>query len=139
MDVISQEVGAEGVRLVVGFEGVDAGLVVAGFTDPEVLVTWWPDSAETDPHVGGGYHLAWEAMGWHLRGEYLGLADRDLAFTWAWDHEDQPARTVAIAAADSGHGAEVTIEHSAGSAEEAQSYLDGWLHFLPRLGDQLRS
>lgn len=68
------------------------------FVDPDLLVQWWPQTAEVEPRLGGTYHLAWPSMNWHLRGDYTEFSPGDvLAFTWKWDHDRaKPVRTVRI-------------------------------------------
>ena len=136
MEVVTSEAHESGCSLLVVFDAVRPESLWESFTDAEKLTEWWPDGADTDVRAGGRYHLWWEAMGWHLRGEYSRI-DRDhLTFTWAWDHEQLPDRTVDVRLTTNASGAEMTLEHSAGSGEEAQSYLDGWLHFLPQLAER---
>lgn len=111
--------------------------VIEAFTDANALVSWWSETAETDPKTGGYLHLAWPAMGWDLRGEYLALEATSVNFTWSWDHEDLPVRVVEVEAVPQYEGVGLTIRHDAGSEAEAQSYVDGWIHFLPRLEEFL--
>jgi len=104
-------------------------------TNEELLVTWWPSGARTDPVPAGTYHLWWDGPGWHLRGEYL-TVDRPsrLVFTWAWDHEDLASRRVSITLDAVGETlTALAVIHEADSAEEADSYREGWEHFLGAL------
>ncbi len=78
-------------------------------------------------------------MGWHLRGTYERVEPERVTFRWAWDHEDLPARLVDPRIARDGSATKLVLHHSAGSSEEAQSYLDGWLHFLPQLAERADS
>jgi uncharacterized protein YndB with AHSA1/START domain len=105
----------------------------------DLLSTWWPDGADTDPTPGGTLHLWWDGPGWHLRGRYLEVeAPERLAFTWRWDHEELPARRVTIDLSVAGSGiTRVDIEHEAGSEEERQGYAEGWQFFLGQLRDAL--
>lgn len=113
--------------------------VFAHLTSDELLSRWWPNGAETDPVPGGSYHLWWDGPGWHLRGEYLEVEPSSrLVYTWKWDHEDLPARRVALDLAVAGSGStRLDIEHDAESEEERQGYAEGWEFFLGQLRDVL--
>ena len=137
--MVSSEVGAAGCSLTVAFDSASVSKVHQAFTDADRLTDWWSEGAETDPRPGGGLHVWWEAMGWHLRGTYERVEPERITFTWKWDHEDLPARLVDLSFVEDGDATRVVLEHSAGSLEEAQSYLDGWLHFLPQLAEHVSS
>lgn len=114
--------------------------VYAAFTAPELLVQWWPTSAEADAQIGGEYHFSWPQMSWSLRGEYTevdppDVPDEDksdvipmsgyrssaaisrsgggrLAFSWSWDHEPgSPPRAVTLAFEPHGDGTRVSLRH----------------------------
>lgn len=112
------------------------------WTQPDLICRWWPQEASIDARVGGEYRLSWPKMGWVLRGRYVrvrpGLA---LDFTWRWEHEpDDVTRDVALTFAPLGEcGSRLTLVHGpyVDGPEEAalrQSHLDGWVHFLGKLG-----
>jgi uncharacterized protein YndB with AHSA1/START domain len=110
------------------------------WTEPALLTRWWPTEASLDLREGGSYHFVWPAMDWHLRGTFLTVEpERLLRFTWSWDHDDLPQRTVAVnldPLLDG--GTRLTVEHgtysdSATDVEDRDSHLAGWLHFLGRL------
>jgi len=108
--------------------------VFAAFTAPDRLTAWWPEEADVDLQIGGAYRLSWPHQEWSLRGRYLEIqAPTRLRFTWSWDHEQTPERTVTIDLAPSGAGSVITVDHTCGSKEEGQSYIDGWQFFLSRL------
>lgn len=108
------------------------------FTDPELLVAWWPTAAETDPVTDGGYRMHWSEPGVTLRGKYRRVEPgQRLAFTWKWDHEDLPPRMVDVIFKPSMRGCLVRISHDAGSDDEASDYTNGWIHFLARLNQVL--
>lgn len=110
------------------------------FTDPELLVAWWPTEAETDPVVDGSYRMHWSGPGVTLRGTYRRTdPGRQLAFTWKWDHEDHPPRLVDVIFKPSPRGCLVRISHDAGSDDEASDYTNGWIHFLSRLAQAASS
>ena len=114
-----------------------AQAVLAHFTQPELLTTWWPEGAETDPHAGGEYHLWWEGPGWHLRGRYLDVGPTRVVFTWKWDHETTPEREVDVRIVQHDDRVHVSLRHEAHDDDERQSYTDGWEHFLGRLAERL--
>lgn len=108
--------------------------VFEAFTVPSRLTAWWPEEAEVDLRIGGPYRLSWPAQDWTLRGRYLEVRAPDhLRFTWSWDHEATPERTVSIDIEPAGEGSRLTISHTFGSEEEGQSYIDGWQFFVSRL------
>jgi uncharacterized protein YndB with AHSA1/START domain len=108
------------------------------WTQPELLTRWWPQVAEVDLRPGGEYHFSWPSMDWHLRGSYTVVEPpHRLAFTWNWDHEDAPERTVVMHFAPLPEGGtRLTLRHgtyTAEDTEEREGHLSGWLHFLGRL------
>ena len=124
------------------------------FPDGSALEAWWPEQAEVDPTVGGTIVARWPSMTWTMRGRYTELRPSEVVeFTWSWDHEpDAPERRVRVEMAeldDSPHEAaaagivtRVVLTH--GDYEETDEaersgHLEGWLHFLPRLGEAVRS
>lgn len=138
--------------LVAEYPGAAIERVWALWTRPELLVRWWPREAETDVREGGAYHLGWPEQGWHLRGRYTAVTpERLLAFTWDWDgdlegtgpkHVTLHFEPLPGAGADAGthltliHG---TYADTPKDREARQGHLDGWRHFLPRLGEALRA
>ena len=117
-------------------------LLFAYWTQPALLQQWWPPAAEIAPQVGGTYHLAWSAQGWHLRGHYTAfMTGRQLTFTWLWDHEPDSAAMVSVAFLPLGTmGTQLSITHgpysdTAQGQERRQGNLDGWRHFMRRLHD----
>jgi uncharacterized protein YndB with AHSA1/START domain len=114
------------------------------WVEPQLLSKWWSPEAEISPKVGGTYHLAWQSMNLHLRGEYTAFEPgQRLAFTWKWDHEpDLPTREVDISFIAAPHGGTILAlthgHYSDSQADQAdrQSHLDGWMHFLSQLHAQ---
>lgn len=112
----------------------------AYFTNAELLQRWWPPAATTEPWLGGGYHLSWPEMDWHLRGEYKEfIPGRRLAFTWRWDHKPElPERLVEIDIEPATKGSSLTVTHghyteSRLDQDDRQSHADGWTYFLGQL------
>jgi uncharacterized protein YndB with AHSA1/START domain len=117
------------------------------WTEPDLLVQWWPQCAELEPRVEGMYHLSWPAMNWHLRGRYLAFEPgARLAFTWRWDHDgpETGEKTVELlfsSLADG--GTRLRLEHGLYLATPAEQelrvehHLAGWQHFLVRLQQAL--
>ncbi|MGH2443332.1 MAG: SRPBCC family protein [Chloroflexota bacterium] len=111
------------------------------WTAPHLLVTWWPDEADTERHEGGHYHLAWPNMDWHLRGVYTVFQPATcLQFTWHWDHEPQAVIETVTVQIDrrSEGGTLLRLRHEPyDDSDESQSsregHLEGWMHFLSRL------
>jgi len=118
----------------------DPEAVFEWFTDPEKLIRWWPSEAVTDPVNGGSYQMYWAGPDVTLRGSYNAVDPGSrLEFTWSWDHDDLPLRTVEIRFAKSGGDTVVTVVHEAGSTEEADDYESGWTHFLWQLDAEIAS
>jgi uncharacterized protein YndB with AHSA1/START domain len=115
----------------------------AYWTQPDLLVQWWPQAAEIDPRVNGAYHLSWPTMDWHLRGRYLLFAPGTLlAFTWKWDSDAQEPGERIVYLTFQPLGASDTrllLLHGmyAATPEEqrarVEDHLAGWRHFLPKL------
>ena len=110
------------------------------WTRPDLLTRWWPQEATVDARPGGGYHLAWPALGWHLRGTYRTFDPPSrLSFSWRWDHEPgSPERAVEVAIDPAESGSRLTLWHGRYEIPtdlvERQGHVEGWLHFLGRLG-----
>lgn len=126
--------------LVASVDGATAEQVFAALVEPARLTRWWAEEATTEPRSGGEYHLAWPAIGRDLRGRYLEFQPPSrLVMTWKWDQEpDRPERKVAFAVDERGSGCLLTVEHGTygegeAEAEDRESHLDGWMHFLGRL------
>jgi uncharacterized protein YndB with AHSA1/START domain len=123
------------------FPGFTPDDLFAHFTEPELLVRWWPQEAEVEPGAGGHYHLSWPGPRWHLRGRHTEWEPgKRLAFTWAWDHDPEgtPGRTVTIEIFPAGEGAGMRLEHgpysdSAEDQQARQGHVEGWSYFLPKL------
>ena len=119
------------------FAGVDADDVFQFWVNPALLQTWWPSSAQVEPHVGGSYEFQWPQMDWVLRGEYVEFDPPDrLAFTWHWDHESLPERLVTVDFETLDEETLVTVTHGSYTLEdeeERNGHSDGWLHFLEKL------
>lgn len=102
-------------------------------TDPDLLVRWWPNRAQTDPVPEGAYALEWDA-GMRLTGTYREVdPPRRLVWTWAWDHETDPPRLVVMDLDETDGVTRLGIRHEAHDEEEQASYREGWEHFLGRL------
>lgn len=129
-------------RLVVSgvIDGASPGEIYASFVDASLITGWWPDVAEIDAVVGGSYALEWPAMGWVLRGVYSELdPGRAIGFTWSWDHEPEMApRQVRVSLTPSGSATTITVTHGdygTSDGDERNGHIEGWQHFLGRLGD----
>lgn len=117
--------------------------VYAFWTTPSLLCSWWPHEAELDVRVGGAYRLSWPEMNWRLRGRYTAVQPATrLAFTWVWEHEANDVRGVEVRFSPHESGVRVTVRQGpyADTPADRQSrngHIDGWLHFLGRLGERL--
>ncbi|HEU5439586.1 MAG TPA: SRPBCC domain-containing protein [Ktedonobacterales bacterium] len=146
-NVVEQPAGPD--VLVVEAECPDAtpASVFTYWIQPELLTLWWPRVAELDVRVRGAYHLAWPPNDWHLRGRYTAVEPGEqLAFTWCWDGDVEADETDVNArfAPLPGGGTRLTLTHGPYDESEAASvmrrgHLDGWRHFLLRLGEALES
>jgi uncharacterized protein YndB with AHSA1/START domain len=110
------------------------------FTNPALLVRWWPQVAVIDPRPGGKYQFSWPVMKWDLVGEFTHFEPgRHLGFSWFWLHEPQlPVRQVHLTFEPLNSGSRLRLKHGSYSTEardqaDRQSHLEGWKHFLQRL------
>lgn len=138
--------GPERIVMRVFYPAVGCDALFRWFTVPALLARWWPPEASIEPREGGTFRLSWPAMGWHLSGHYSEFAPgRALAFTWHWEHEpDRPTREVSIRFEPSGGGCGLALtqgDYTQSEADQAEraSHVEGWLHFLRRLGQALAS
>lgn len=119
--------------------GRSVARVYRDWTEPSLLMAWWPVHAEINPRVGGSYHFSWPTRGWHLRGKFLEvLPEERLRFTWTWDHEPGVTKEVEVRFAGEGSGVRVDVVHgpydqSSSDVELRNSHRDGWMYFLGRL------
>ena len=110
-------------------------------TEADLITTWWSPHTESVPEVGGVLIARWPAEGWTMRGTYTTLDPPHLVgFTWSWDHEpDVGERRVTIELTRESDATLLTLHHgpfSPDEAEDRESHLHGWLHFLPKLAEQ---
>jgi uncharacterized protein YndB with AHSA1/START domain len=148
--IVTQLPGDDSVlRLRAEFPNIKSEELFTYFTQPELLVKWWPQTAELEPHEAGRYTFTWPSMNWSLSGEYAAFEPgRRLEFTWQWEHEPKtPMRRVEIDFSDTALGSEIILTHGPYSRVEGDqadrdqadrlSHLEGWNHFLSRLGSVL--
>ena len=113
------------------------------WTSSDLLIKWWPPSAELDPKMGGTYHFSWPKQDWHLRGKYTMFnRGKTLGFTWKWDHEpiDTTRVTILFQPIPNG-GTRLTLHHEGYSKNsEAKrirdEHVEGWTFFLGKLQEQ---
>lgn len=136
------ESGADRVIVAAEYPHLSTARLFAAFTDANLLTQWWSPTAETDPRLGGSYHIWWDRLGKHLRGTYREFEPGTrLVFTWKWDQEPNlPERVVEIdfAPANNRPGSSLKLTHGvygagAAEAEDRKGHLEGWLYFLPLL------
>lgn len=116
--------------------------VFALWTEPDQLVSWWPEAATFEPRVGGEIRL--EFPQGNVTGEVTRFdPPRGLGFTWIRsDFPDYPT-TVEVSIVDLGGGrSRVELVHSGWdalpeeySAEWMPIHDQGWKHFLGKLDD----
>jgi uncharacterized protein YndB with AHSA1/START domain len=108
--------------------------------EPSLISKWWgAQIVHIEPNLGGKYELGWPGQNWILRGKYTQFEpDKLLEFTWRWDHEpSEPLRKVRVIfeGTESG-GTHLTLTHgdyTRGDAEQRESHLEGWIHFLSKM------
>ena len=134
--------GPELLRLRVEIQDRRPAEVFRDWVEPARLRIWWPPEAEVDPRVGGRFVFRWPKMNWTLRGTYLVFnPDHELRFTWTWDHEPDLPKEVAVTLARLGSdGTVLDLTHSrysddARDRDLREEHLEGWKHFLARLGE----
>ena len=133
----------ESLIVVADYPDVTPQRVYDFWTTPALLCSWWPQEAELDVRVGGAYKLSWPKMGWRLRGRYTAVRPGErLAFTWVWEHEGNDVRGVEVLFSPHETGARVTVRQgpyadTPADRESRNGHLEGWLHFLGRLGERL--
>jgi uncharacterized protein YndB with AHSA1/START domain len=110
--------------------------IIAHFTDPRLLATWWPTEAEVADD--GHYVYRWPAQEWTLRGRFLEVVPgHRVHFTWAWDHEPlATTKSVLVTASEHPDGSRITITHGdygPDAAGERHDHAEGWQYFAGKL------
>jgi uncharacterized protein YndB with AHSA1/START domain len=119
--------------------------VFAAWTDPKALSVWFKPtddftvlSAECDPRIGGRYRIVLRDPGGaehRVAGVYREIiADRKLAFTWAWETklEDETHVTVELRAIKG--GTELTLTHIKFADDKSRDMHEhGWTGCLDHL------
>jgi len=104
--------------------------------DPEKIVRWKGVNAVLEPHAGGSYRV--EVLPRNVAvGEVLEFdPPRRLVHTWGWEGGPLPpgSTTVEYELVPEGSGTRLRFTHrDLPSRESADSHLQGWDHYLPRL------
>jgi uncharacterized protein YndB with AHSA1/START domain len=123
-----------------------ARVVFDAWTNPEVMRRWWhagPDwettEAEADVRVGGSYRVVMRrptGEEYGGSGEYTVVEPPErLAFTWAWDDEDDGLTSLLELEFRERDGATTVVLTHSGlrSDESAQSHTEGWNLVLDNL------
>lgn len=99
MRVIELDTAPTTLRMRIEYPTLSPAEVYARWTEPELLCRWWPQTADLDVRAGGAYSLGWPALGRRLYGAYLAVVpDRELRFSWNWEHEpEDKARRLSLA------------------------------------------
>jgi uncharacterized protein YndB with AHSA1/START domain len=112
--------------------------VFSFFTDPLKMKQWKGVNASLDPRPGGVYRV--EINGRDVvRGEYVEVVPYSrIVFTWGWEGENSPvppgSTTVEISLVADGAGTIVHLRHLGLPPDQKAVHVEGWDHFLPRLG-----
>jgi uncharacterized protein YndB with AHSA1/START domain len=113
------------------------------WTDPELVVRWWPKVATIDPRVGGSYQFSWKET--TLYGEYTAFEPgQHLGFTWCWsnlptDQEEPHQVDLYFMPLDDGTRLSIfqgPFGDTPEDQEARQGVLEGWIHFGMLLAGQ---
>ncbi len=100
------------------------------------ITTWMGQHAELDPQPGGGFAV--DIAGHPVRGQYLHVEPPTrVVVSWGFAGSvDLPpgASTVEFRLTALGRGTRVELTHSGLPEPALAGHVDGWTHFLPRLG-----
>ena len=124
------------------------------FTDPTRLAQWMGSAHVVELVPGGRYAISWERADRTMEGAIIVARPTELVFSWTFTHEpDVPARVVMVRTftSEDGGGSAIVLVHgpyrsetagtpsaaSASESNERAGHLDGWLSFLPILGERL--
>lgn len=127
------------------FLGAPVRLLWKAWKDDWHLQAWWPESVTMSFQPGGKLVFAWPKKGYELRGRFVDLVQENLiAFTWNWAHADDSfplLTTIRFVPEDNGLSTVLRIEQRSfdaeADAEEIQSLIEGWTHFLEKLENYL--
>jgi uncharacterized protein YndB with AHSA1/START domain len=114
-----------------------ADIVYQYFTDPDALLSWMAESAESELIPGGG--LRWTlANGATMRGRYVELQPpHRLVFTYGWEGDlmgvPPESTLVEIDLRTHSDGTLLSLTHRLLPDEAAEQHRYGWDHFLRRL------
>ena len=113
--------------------------VFAFLTDPEKLVRWVGNGAETEAHPGGIYLLKNVAGRRTARGSFREVVPvHRLAYSFGWDGSEAVppgSSLVEIDLIEEPEGTLLRFTHSGlPNAEQCANHAHGWAHYLDRLG-----
>jgi uncharacterized protein YndB with AHSA1/START domain len=110
------------------------------FTDPAVLTRWWHGELTADLTAGGRYEVWFPRVPARMTGQVTSYEPgRALEFSWAWAHESEPVRAVAVEVRAAEAGAvTLTVRHGphgddAAGLKARAAHREGWEYFLPQL------
>lgn len=112
------------------------------WTEPALLVQWWPQEVrQLEPKKGGSYQFSWPQMNWQLKGQFSDFEPaKRLGFSWHWEHEPEvPTRQVLVTFEEHARvGTLLKLEHgqytnSAKDQTERQGHIEGWQFFIGKL------
>jgi uncharacterized protein YndB with AHSA1/START domain len=94
--------------------------------------------AETDPRVGGRFHVAFttpDGEEHNVSGEYLEVVpDRKLVFTWEWRTMPERRSLVTVSVAPDGAGTMMTLNHAQFFDTPARDrHIEGWTGAVDKL------
>ena len=129
-------------KLTAFFPAISPDQLFAYWTEPTLLVQWWPQEVvQLETKNGGSYHFSWPQMNWQLKGQFSDFVPaKRLSFSWHWEHEPEvPTRQVLLTFEEQARaGTLLTLEHShytnlAKDQAERQGHIEGWQFFIGKL------
>ena len=132
-------------RTAVPIPGSTPERVLACFTDPSQLESWWGGELDAELVQGGRYVVRFAELGRAMVGRVLKYdPPSSLEFGWSWDATgEDPARRVALFIRHDETTTLTTVHGPYGDDESERTAREehraGWDYFLPRLDLVLES
>lgn len=104
---------------------------------PERLLAWLGQGGTIDPRPGGGFEIDIDGTNTAV-GSYVDIErPKRVSFTWGWQGSDLvPPGSTTVEITLEGHDRTtvVHLRHRGLPTEQDRLHLEGWLHFVARLG-----